>query len=56
VIKARGYLRWARPWSNFSSWMPDSRPLEIDFTALAASDLATAQGSTDSFGAECLIH
>jgi hypothetical protein len=56
VIKARGYLRWARPWSNFSSWMPDSRPLEIDFTALAASDLVTAQGSTDSFGAECLIH
>ena len=55
VIKARGYLRWARPWSNFSYWMPDSRPLEIDFAALAAGDLPTAQ-STDAFGAECLVH
>jgi hypothetical protein len=56
VIKARGYLRWARPWSNFSYWMPDSRPLEIDFAALAASDLPTAQATTDAFGAECLLH
>jgi hypothetical protein len=56
VLKARGYLRWARPWSNFSYWMPDSRPLEIDFSTLAASDLATAQSTTDAFGSECLLH
>lgn len=56
VLKARGYLRWARPWSNFAAWMPDSRPLEINFTNLAASDLGSAQTTTDAFGSECLLH
>jgi hypothetical protein len=55
VLRARGYLRWARPWSNFATWMPASRPLEITLTQLAASDLVTAQ-TTDAFGAECLVH
>jgi hypothetical protein len=54
VVKARGYVRWTRSYSNFASWMPDSRPLEIDFTQLAASEVVSAHGSTDAFGAECV--
>lgn len=52
VLRARGYLRWARPWSNFATWMEASRPLEISLDQLAAGDVS---GNKDAFGAECLI-
>ena len=50
VLRARGWGRWARPWSPFRTWMPDSQPLEIDL-----SQLGSGTGSLDAFGEECLL-
>ena len=58
VLRARGWQRWARPWSDFSVWMPDSQPLEIVLNNLSANPPPLdppANPKSDAFGVECLL-
>jgi hypothetical protein len=58
VLRARGWQRWAKPWSDFATWMPDSRPLEIVLSNLSANPPAQPPPSNtkpDAFGMECLL-
>jgi hypothetical protein len=49
VLRARGWGRWARPWSPFGAWMPASKPLNINLSHLGT--LTTPP--TDAFGQDC---
>ena len=53
VLRARGSARWAKPWSGFAAWMPNSRPLQIALTDMSASqDLESI--TVDAFGEVCI--
>jgi hypothetical protein len=54
VLRAAGSSRWARPWSGFAAWMPDSRPLEIVLAQTAVDDGSLTTGQ-DAFGNACLL-
>ena len=58
VLRARGWQRWAKPWSDFATWMPDSQPLGIVLSNLSANPPAQyppANPKSDAFGVECLL-
>jgi hypothetical protein len=58
VLRARGWQRWAKPWSDFATWMPDSRPLEIVLSNLSANPPAQnplVNAKSDALGVECLL-
>jgi hypothetical protein len=57
VLKARGSARWAKPWSDFAAWMPNSQPLQIVLTDMSADqnlENITAD-AVDAFGEECVL-
>jgi len=54
VLRAPGWGRWARPWSAFGAWMPNSTPLQIVLSQATAEDDVTNTG-LDAFGEECLL-
>jgi hypothetical protein len=56
VLKARGWRRWAQPWSPFGAWMPNSRPLDIELQQIAADQvLGFTAGGVDAFGEVCTL-
>jgi hypothetical protein len=57
VLRARGSSRWAKPWSEFRAWMPNSQPLQIVLTDMSAGqNLSITPGTVDAFGGECFSH
>jgi len=57
VLRARGSSRWAKPWSEFRAWMPNSQPLQIVLTDMSAGqNLDITPGTVDAFGGECFPH
>jgi hypothetical protein len=54
VLRAPGHGRWAKPYSPFNAWMPQSRPLDIQMAQVAAS-LDPSTNGLDAFGSECLL-
>ena len=53
VLHSTGWNRWAKPWSPFSAWMPNSRPLDIVLSHATADQEDLATGSLDAFGEAC---
>ena len=53
VLHSPGWNRWAKPWSPFSAWMPNSRPLDIVLSHATADQEDLATGSLDAFGEAC---
>jgi len=54
VLRAPGRARWAKPWSAFGTWMPDSTPLDIVIDHMSADPVVTGT-PVDAFGQECLL-
>jgi hypothetical protein len=55
VLRAPGRPRWAKPWSTFAEWMPDSAPLQIVMSYLNAGQVDINTTPLDAFGQECQI-
>ncbi|HJQ85071.1 MAG TPA: hypothetical protein VKA21_13390 [Candidatus Binatia bacterium] len=55
VLRAPGWSRWAKPWSAFRAWMPDSRPLEIDLSHMTVDTGNLTTRGLDAFGEECVL-
>lgn len=57
VLRARGWQRWAKPWSDFATWMPDSQPLQIVLSNLSANPPPQNPPANpkDALGVECLL-
>jgi len=57
VLRARGWQRWAKPWSDFATWMPDSQPLQIVLSNLSANPPPQDPPANpkDALGVECLL-
>ena len=55
VLRAPGFSRWAKPWSAFGAWMPNSRPLEIVLSGLTVDQGNLTTGGLDAFGEECVV-
>jgi hypothetical protein len=55
VLQARGWRRWAQPWSPFGAWMPNSRPLDIVLRHVSATQSVLTPGGLDAFGEECAL-
>jgi hypothetical protein len=57
VLRARGSRSWAKPWSEFAAWMPNSQPLQIALTDMTANqDLPNLTSDiVDAFGEECVL-
>jgi hypothetical protein len=54
VLRARGFRRWAMPWSPFATWMPNSQPLAVSLEDLSTDPEVAAMG-LDAFGEECAL-
>jgi hypothetical protein len=53
VLHSAGFNRWAKPWSPFGAWMPDSQPLDIVLSHATADQGDLATGGLDAFGEAC---
>ena len=57
VLRAPGSARWAKPWSDFAAWMPNSQPLQIALTEMSADQNLQniTPGTVDAFGETCVL-